>query len=325
MRDSCDVRAVWIVVLLGLASTVGCTVPPTNDGGNGSGGNGNGDGSGDICTNGFDDMDTNGICTNGVGDLNDDGGEPSDGDDGEGPFRLSLTLQGDGEAEGMTVYRVIDTVAYSRQNAPYSNFGLSIGVTSSSDPDTREVMIQKGMIVTLIAVEAQGVTTSLAINDDSRLTTPFNHEFNMFTGDFDNTPEVGVVVIEMNSDKEVTAFFEAMPSVSIVKSDENSPQLTGGCYDLTIDAPDRLGRPGDSQIDGMTEDVCSPRLGGQVKTGTIITLNAKDTNGCDTVSGTCSENFDRWDGDAASCGSNRECMFEVTDDTNVEAIWRDNS
>ena len=320
MRIVCNFRGLGMAALFALVSTVGCTVPPS-----GNGGDGNGNGSGDVCTNGFDNMDTNGICTNGVG--NDDmGGDSSDGGDaGDGPFRLTLTLRGDGDTEGMTVYRVIDSVAYTRENAPYSNFNLSIGVSSSSDPDVREVMIQKGQTVTLIAVEARGVISALPLNDDANLTSPFNHEFSKFEGDVGSMPEEGVAVIEMNSDKDVTAVFKSMPTVSIVKSDEVKPQLSGGCYDLTIDAPERLGRPGDSDISGMTNDVCNARSGGQVKTGTMIALNAKDTNGCDVVSGDCSEMFDRWDGDTASCGSNRECTFEVMDDTNVEAIWRDES
>ncbi len=313
MGIACNLRGLWMAGLCALVSMVGCTVPPAGNGG-----------SNDVCTNGFD-LDTNGICTNGVGNV-DNGGDSSDGGDGgDGPFRLTLTLRGDGDAEGMTVYRVIDSVGYTRENAPYFDFNLSIGVTSSSDPDVQEVMIQKGQTVTLVAVEARGIISALPLNDDANLMSPFNNEFVQWEGDVDAMPEDGVAVIEMDSDKDVSAVFRNMPTVSIVKSDEVNPQLTGGCYDLTIDAPARLGRPGDPEISGTTNDVCNVRSAGQVKTGTMITLDAKDTNGCDVVSGDCSEMFDRWDGDAASCGSNRECTFEVTDDVNVEAIWRDES
>ncbi|GJM26856.1 MAG: hypothetical protein DHS20C16_32710 [Phycisphaerae bacterium] len=319
MRTSIRNRSGWLALMLGFVLLTGCDTPPAGNGGNGGGDNGD-----DICTNGVTTnglVDTNGICTNGV--ENEDNGElepPEPGEDGQ--FSLTLNMDGLDDIEAMRVIVVADDVLYSRENAPYSDIRFSFNAVSDENPDVFVRNIAEGQQVTLIAIEAKGITSDIPVND-IRFPTPFNFEFVGWSGDVDDQPEDGVATLEMDGDKEVTVMFQAMPVIDVIKIDENNPQLLGGCYDVVIDAPPLLAFPTDLSIDGTREGFCRPRFAGQVKTGTVFTLTAEDSNGCDAVSGLCTEQFDRWEGDPSSCGSNRECMFQVDTATNITAIWRD--
>ncbi len=318
MQNSNTNRIGVLCTMFVLALLVGCEVPPVGDGSNGGD-----DHSDNICTNGVDDFDTNGICTNGVDE--DEGEElepPEPGEDGQ--FRLTLTMEGLGDIEAMRVIVIDDSVLYSRENAPFFDINTSFNAVSDMNPDVFVRNINEGQQVTLIAIEATGVTSDIPVND-IRFPTPFNFEFVGWAGDIDDQPEDGVATLEMNGDKEVTVMFQAMPVIDVVKINENNPQLLGGCYDVVIDAPPLLAFPTDLSIDGTREGFCRPRFAGQVKTGTTFTLTAEDSNGCDAVSGLCTEQFDRWEGDPSGCGGNRECMFQVDTDTTITAIWRDNS
>ncbi len=312
-------RLGWLGAMFVLVLLAGCEVPPVGDGGNGGGNNGDDICSNGVTTNGF--VDSNGICTNGVGDDDGDDFEPPEpGEDGR--FRFTLRMEGLDDIEAMRVIVINDNVLYSRENAPFSDNRFSFNAVSEMNPDVFELDIDEGQQVTLIAIEAKGITSDIPVND-IRFPTPFNFEFVGWAGDFDDLPEDGVATLEMDGDKEVTVMFRAMPVIDVVKLDENNSQLTGGCYDIVIDAPPLLAFPTDLSIDGTREGFCRPRFAGQVKTGTTFTLTAEDSNGCDAVSGTCTEQFDRWEGDPSGCGSNRECMFQVDTATTITAIWRD--
>ncbi|NOX58176.1 MAG: hypothetical protein GXP29_04875 [Planctomycetes bacterium] len=275
-----------------------------------------------ICTNGInsngvEDVGTIGICTNGVAE--DDGEVDLEAPDGDGLFRLTLTMQGLGEVQSMRVFIIEDDVLYSRETAPFSDNQVSFRATSNENPDIVERVIAAGRQVTLIAIEAKGITADVPLNNDS-FPSPFHFEFVGWLGD----TEDGVATLVMDGDKDVTVMFRTMPVVDIIKKNENNAQLTGGCYDFTIDVPPLLALPTDIRIDGTREGSCSVRSVQQVKMGTVITLTAEDTNGYDVVSGMCFENFERWEDDASPCGSNRECTFQVDADMKVTAVWRDN-
>ncbi|HRX85434.1 MAG TPA: hypothetical protein P5572_10485 [Phycisphaerae bacterium] len=263
---------------------------------------------------------------------------PSPTPDGNtGPHRLTLRMRsGTGTSRGMNVRVLVSNQVYTRANAPYSDGTVSRGsFSNNADPDAFEFDILHGSIVTLVAVEAEGgLPAALSYSDITDLIDPFAVEFLTWEGDVDATPEAGVATFTMNADRDVTAVFARMPQVLIRKYDENNVQLAGGCFDIEVEAAQRLGLPGAGDLSGTTEDVCccivrdndaNLLIAGQVKTGTQITLTANDANICDSVSGQCFENFVEWQGSAALCGASRECMLTVGVDVDLTAIWRDNS
>lgn len=250
-------------------------------------------------------------------------------------FRLTIEMRsGNGEARGMNVRVMVDDFAYSRANAPYTNGIVAVGnFTNNEDPDTFELDVAAGKTVTLIATESEGVfSTGTGQSNLDSFVNPFHVEFVTWEGDDETRPEAGVATILMNADKDVAAIYAQMPRIIIRKFDENNPQLNGGCFDVTIDPTPRLSLPGEGDLAGETEGLCCCTADdsnifffGQVKTGTVITLNAIDTNICDAVSGTCLENFKEWQGAADLCGASPECMITVGVDHDSSAVWRDNS
>lgn len=230
---------------------------------------------------------------------------------------LTLTLKSvPGGRTGMEVYVVVDDVGYTRINAPLFD-SRATQYVSDGDPSTFEQEIPNGAVVTLIAIEFRGVTSTTVLEDD-----PEAVEFKSFEGDFDDTPENGVATVTMDGDKSISAVFDAMPRFVLHRADENNNQLSGGCFDFTLVAAPLLGLPNVVDISGMTEGLCSD-LSGFVKTGTRLTFTAVDDNGCDQATGVCTEQFQRWTGWAASCGTNRTCTLVINGDLNATAVWRD--
>jgi hypothetical protein len=256
---------------------------------------------------------------------------PSSGGD---TFRLNLGMRsGNGMARGMNVRVMVDDVVYTRANAPYNNGNIALrNYTSDVDPDTFALDVPAGKTVTLIAVEAAGgIASAFGQPDPENSIDPFAVEFLTWEGE-DTRPESGVATALMDADKDVTAVFAQMPRVLIRKLNSNNPQLIGGCYDLKIEAAERLALPGAGDISGETTGLCCCGAAdsdlfsfGHVKTGTEITLNATDFNLCDAVSGVCFEEFDQWSGSAALCGSNRECMLTIGVDVDLTGTWVDRS
>lgn len=259
---------------------------------------------------------------------------PTPGGD-SGTFRLTLNMRsGDGGGIGMHVRVLVGDAAYTRANAPYNNGTIAQPpFVSDTDPATFPVDVPAGKTVTLVAIEdAGGLPAALSYDDLDDLIDPSALEFLNWEG-VDATPESGVATLLMDRARTVTAVYARMPQVLIRKYDINNPQLAGGCFDIIVEAAERLGLPGADDISGTTENVCcctvrdndaNLLIAGQVKTGTQITLTAKDSNICDAM-GACLENFVEWDGSGALCGGARECMLTVGVDVDVTATWRDNS
>ena len=237
----------------------------------------------------------------------------------------------------MEVFVFYGDSVYTRANAPYFDNSVQQNrFTSSEDPETFMADVPQGKTVTLVAVEFKGdLPLANATNGD--FDNPYAVEFLDWEGEYDSRPESGVASVLMDGDKSVTAVFATMPKVLVRKYDENNEQFSGGCFDIDIEAAEHLGIPGSGDLSGQTDNVCCCKLSdgsnlflaGHVKTGTQITFMAEDSNAC-TVDdahpdGYCYENFDRWEGSAALCGSSRECMLTVTIDTDATAIWVDNS
>lgn len=232
--------------------------------------------------------------------------------------RFTLHMRsGTGDRTGMEAYVVIDDAAYGRADAPYENPNLATRYQSGDDPDTFEMDVEERKIVTVIAMEFRGVTTSSELQDNSAAV-----EFLNFDGDNLNVPEAGVATVTMDGDREVSLVYATMPRFVMQRTDENNSRLSGGCFNLVILAATYLGRPGETDISGSSFDLCS-NLSGYVKTGTSLTFSASDVNGCDTVSRTCSEQFDHWTGSPALCGSERECTLVAGVDIDATAVWRD--
>lgn len=232
---------------------------------------------------------------------------------------LTLTLESVlGGRAGMEVYVVVDDVGYTRTAAPLFD-SRATRYVSDSDPSSFEQEIPTGAVVTLVAIEFRGVTSTTVLEDD-----PEAFEFASFEGDFDDTPEDGVATVTMDGDKSISAVFDTMPRFVIHRADENNTELGGGCFDFTLVAAPLLGLPNVVDISGMTKDLCT-ELSGFVKTGTRLTLAAVDDNGCDQATGECTEQFQRWEGSAASCGTDRTCTLVINGGLDATAVWRDTS
>lgn len=255
--------------------------------------------------------------------------------------RLTLNMRsGNATARGMNVRILVGEVAYTRADAPYNDGTIQLAdFTNNADPDAFALDIPAGKTATLIAIESPGsFGSAFGQSDPENFVDPFDVEFVTWEGDHDATPESGVATILMDGDKEVTAVYAQMPRVLIRKFDGSNDQLSGGCLDITIVPALHLGLPGADDLttppvhEGESPELfccCNAEQGdlflfGQVKTGTQITLNASDSNGCDAVSGICSETFLEWRGSAALCGSSRECMMTVGVDVDASAVWEDN-
>lgn len=241
------------------------------------------------------------------------------------PANVTLTLVSDNPdlADAGQLYAFIGDAAISRatmaanlnENAPALRYAP--GVPRA----TVTLQVPRGKTVTVIAVEFNTNGFQPVVLPNAILTrAPDNYiEFGAWIGDFAATPEPGVAVLTADGNKTVTAVWRRQAGMGFRqlgcanrKLQLNGPGLLTFGPTVADTAPDLTSRS------GFTLGSSSGTLQNEhditflfAKQGTTITLRAHPDFREDRSPSVLRSGFIRWDGYAATCGTNLNCQVRI--------------
>lgn len=253
---------------------------------------------------------------------------------GNSKFTLSASVvNAEGPSRGPDVRIFAADQTFDRLNAPYGG-PLQVFSLRGSDEagfTQQDIQIDAGMIVTMVALESRGGTTTIFEGqDESGLQSINNAEFVSFVPDsmagitFREERD-SVMSFTMDRDISVVANYRQMPSLRVAfEGDE--VVLFGSVGPFEVETPKWLTLPealpeggfdcpiGLNGVSNETIGTLGRIFLAQAQTGTEIQLTAGDLEGSGFT-------FGMWSVTANNCGGNRTCTLVLGMDSDVTATW----
>ncbi len=241
------------------------------------------------------------------------------------PANVTLTLisNNSDQADAGQLYAYVGDAPLTRaamagnlnENAPALRYAPGVARA------TVTLQVPRGKTVTIFAIEfnTNGFTPVIAPTPILTRAPDNFYEFSSWEGDFSATPEPGVALLTADRDRTVTANFRRQAGIGIrvLGCANRKYQLTGpGLLGFGATVPDAP--PDLTTRNAFTSGVIASTLQTEhddsylyAKQGTTITVRAHPDFKEDRSPAVLRSGFMRWDGYAASCGTNLNCQVQI--------------